>query len=138
VSILDIAGPIVQKLLSFIPDPAAKASAQLALFQAQQAGEFKQIDADLAAMTAQADINKVEAASPSLFKSGWRPFVGWVCAAGLVYGLLICPLLPWVVNAFGGHVPPMPALDSNTLMSLLVPLLGLGAYRTFEKSKGVA
>ena len=30
------------------------------------------------ALLAQLEINKAEAASGSVFKGGWRPFVGWV------------------------------------------------------------
>ena len=32
----------------------------------------------------------------------------------------------------------MLQIDIDTLTSLLVPMLGLGAYRTFAKVKGVA
>jgi hypothetical protein len=37
-------------------------------------------------MEAQTQVNKVEAANPNLFVSGWRPAAGWVCTlAMLVY-----------------------------------------------------
>ena len=130
--------PLIGKVLDrIIPDPAAKAAASLELFKLQQAGEFKQLDADLQLMLAQADINKIEAASPSLFKSGWRPFVGWVCGAGFAYMLLLRPILPWLVTTLGGHSPDMPAIDLGVLATTLGALLGVGTMRTIEKKAGV-
>ncbi len=134
--ILDLVGPIVSKLLSFIPDPAQKAAAQLALFQAQQAGEFKELDAQVQMAQGQLDINKAEAASPSLFKGGWRPAVGWICAVGLGYDFILRPLLEWACNAFW-HVAVPPELDMGTLLPLLGGLLGLGTMRTAERISGV-
>ena len=37
----------------------------------------------------QIDINKIEAAHPSLFVAGWRPGLGWV--ATIAFGLLYIP-----------------------------------------------
>ena len=71
--------PIVEKIIDVIgkviPDPEAKARAQLAVMELQQKGEFKQIDADLQVMLAQAAINQEEAKSPDNFRGGWRPAV---------------------------------------------------------------
>jgi len=73
-------GPTFGKIIDKIfPDPAQKTQAQLALLQAQQAGEFKELDAQLQLAKGQTDTNQIEAANPKLFVSGWRPFIGWVC-----------------------------------------------------------
>jgi hypothetical protein len=93
---------------------------------------------------AQVEVNKIEAASPSVFVSGWRPAVGWVGVAGLAYQFLGYPLMQWCW-AFGqgvdiipkGLAPP-PDLQVEQLMTLLAGLLGFGGMRSFEKSKGVA
>jgi hypothetical protein len=93
---------------------------------------------------AQVDVNKIEAASSSLFVSGWRPAVGWVGVLGLAYQFLGYPLMQWGW-AFGqsydiipkGLNPP-PDLDVEQLMTLLAGLLGFGGMRSFEKHKGVA
>ena len=37
----------------------------------------------------QLEVNKVEAASKSLFVAGWRPCIGWVCALGLFYNKIL-------------------------------------------------
>ena len=136
--ILDFLPMIGRVLDRIIPDPAAKAAAQLKLAELEQAGEFKQLDADLQLMLAQAEINKIEAASPSLFKSGWRPFVGWVCGSGFAYMLVVRPLLPWLVTTLGGHAPDMPAVDIGVLTTTLGAILGVGTMRTIEKRAGVA
>lgn len=112
-----------------IPDPTLKAQLQQELAQAQLAA-----DTDLA--KAQAAINQTEAANPNLFVSGWRPFVGWVCGAGLAYAFLIKPIASPLIQKWSGV--PMEALDVGTLLTLLFGMLGLGGMRTVEKLSGVA
>lgn len=121
-----------------IPDPQAKAKAHIDLLTLQQTGQLAEMDRDLKLALAQTETNKIEAASESLFKSGWRPAVGWTCAGGLFYQMIARPLLGWIaVNWFGWQVPP-PPLEMDTLMTLLFGMLGLGAFRMTEKIKGVA
>lgn len=128
-----VAGPLLKIIDKVIPDPAAKDAAKLALLQLQQSGEFKAMDLEAAANAAQTDINKTEATSSSLFVSGWRPFVGWVCGSALAYQFLLRP----IVGAFLTSVT-FPSLDMGTLMTLLGGMLGFGAMRTVEKINGVA
>lgn len=85
---------------------------------------------------AQAEINKAEAGSSSLFKGGWRPAVGWICASALAYQMIFRPLLAWV-SVIYAWMPP-PSLELDTLLTLLFGMLGLGVMRTAEKFKGVA
>jgi len=126
-AVLDLGGKIIDKLF---PDPAQKAAATLKLMELQQSG-------DLAIIAGQIDLNKIEAANPNMFISGWRPFVGWVCAAGLAMQFLVGPLLAWG-STLMGHPVVLPPLDMGTLMTLLVGLLGLGGMRTVEKLNNVA
>jgi len=119
-----------------LPDPAQKAAAQLELLKLQQSGEFRQLEADLQLALAQTKINEVEAASADPFKSGWRPAAGWVCVLGLLYQFLAQPLLAWG-SVMQGYAAP-PVLDLGDLYGLLFGMLGLGAYRSFEKTKGKA
>jgi len=78
----------------------------------------------------QLDVNKAEAAHKSLFVAGWRPFIGWCCGLGLLYSVLLAPLLDiWF---------EMPAIDSSILMPTMTGMLGLGALRSYEKVKGVS
>lgn len=131
-NILDlIAGPVFKIIDKLIPDPAAKAQAQLQILQLNQAGEFKEIDTELQRDLAQIDVNKTEA-STDLFRGGWRPFIGWVSGVGLGYQYIVRPLL------VGFTKMTFPELGLETLMPLMFGMLGLGAYRTAEKVKGVA
>ena len=118
-----------------IPDPAAAADAKLKAIELAQRGELAALDADLRLMLAQADINKAEA-STDLFRGGWRPACGWVCAAGLAYTFLLRPVLPWLASLAGADVQAMPEIDTDTLMVLLTGMLGLGGLRTVERIKG--
>lgn len=131
--LLDAGLRIIERV---IPDPQAKAAAQLELLKLQQAGEFRQLEADLQLALAQTEINKVEAAAPDVFRGGWRPAAGWVCVAGLAYQFLFQPLAAWSGGIQGW--PPPPVLDLGDLYGLLFGMLGLGAYRSFEKTKGKA
>jgi len=123
---MDLAGRVADLVGRFIPDPTKQAEAALAIQQ-------------LAAQerASQTKVNEVEAANSSMFVAGWRPFIGWVCGSALVYQYLFSPLLPWLVNVFGGHAPPMPGLDDN-LWQLMLGMLGLGGLRTYEKVQGVS
>jgi hypothetical protein len=135
--ILDVLiGPITKLLDKIIPDPQAKAQAKLDLMKLAQEGELKQLEADMQMALAQIDVNKIEAASPNLFKSGWRPAVGWTCVCGLIYTYIGNPLLSWYSASHGLAAPPQ--LDLGTLITLLGGLLGLGTLRTQEKLKGKA
>lgn len=120
-----------------IPDPQAAADAKLKMMALAQSGELAVLDADLKMALGQMEINKAEATT-DMFRGGWRPAVGWTCVFGLVYQFLLQPLLPWFVAMLGGTVPPLPAIDNETLMVLLTGMLGLGGLRTFERVKGRA
>ena len=81
-------------------------------------------------MSAQIEVNKVEAANKSLFVAGWRPAIGWICGLALLYSTIISPIL--------GIWFTVPVVDTSLLTTVLMGMLGLGAMRTFEKTKGVS
>jgi hypothetical protein len=129
--------PTISKLLDkAIPDPEARARAQLDLMKLQQDGEFKELDAQLQTNLAQAEINKIEAASQNAFQSGWRPLAGYACVCGLGYEFLLRPLLPWVLIVSGVEAPPLPSLD-GVLFELMFGMLGLGTLRSADRWKRV-
>lgn len=119
---------IIEKV---IPDPAAKAQAEIELFKLKQAGDFKALDAEIESLRSQSKINEIEAGSSSLFVSGWRPAAGWVCVLGLLYQFIIRPL----AIGIGGFA--LPGIE-DVLMELLFGMLGLGGFRTMEKLRNVA
>lgn len=135
-------GPIFEILKQVLGglglDPEAKARAQAQALDVLTNGTFDQ-KADQALALAQIGVNQTEATSESIFKSGWRPFTGWSAAIGVTTGLVWAPLGAWAITATTGHIlPPLPVLDTATMLTLLGGLLGLGGLRTVEKIKGIS
>lgn len=128
-SILDVVELSAKLLDRVIPDPAQKAQAQLELLKLQQSGE-------LASMTAQTDINKVEAASASLFVSGWRPYIGWICGTAFSLHFLVFPIINFILVALS-YPEVKITFDMTTLLTVLGGMLGIGGLRTIEKLNGV-
>lgn len=120
----------------FIPDPEAKARANLEMMQIKQAEAFKEMEVALQEQQMQADINKVEAASDNIFVAGPRPFIMWIC--GVAFGLqfVLFPMMVFIAQFFGKMVQT-PLLPMEALMTVLLGTLGLGGYRSWEKIKGV-
>ena len=93
--------------------------------------EKQQLAAAVQLVQGQLEINKVEAASPSVFVSGWRPFIGWVCGAACACNWIGLPILRM-------YVPDLTPANLTEMMPVLMGLLGLGTLRTVEKINGVA
>ncbi|MRT30825.1 holin family protein [Herbaspirillum sp. CAH-3] len=130
--------PLIGNLLDkLFPDPKAAEDAKLKVMQMAQTGELAQLDADLKMAQGQMEINKVEAANPSIFVSGWRPFVGWICGAAFAFKFIGGPMLVLVAGYFG-HTVTLPQMDYSEMSTILLGMLGIGALRTVEKVKGVA
>ena len=108
-----------------IEDPNKKAEIELKLSQLEQKLKEGQIE-----------INKVEASNHNWFVAGWRPAIGWVGALALLYTFLLSPLISWGCQIAHIKVVP-PVLDTGMLFNLILAMLGLGGFRTFEKIKKV-
>ena len=122
--------PVTGLLDKFVEDKDQKA--QLAHELATMADRHAQ---DLA--LAQIEVNKAEAASGSIFKGGWRPFIGWVCGGAFAYHFVLQPIIVFAVLAAGVDLPPLPEFDMASLMTVMMGMLGLGGLRTYEKQKGI-
>ena len=124
-------GPVTGLLDKFIPDAdeKAKLAHEIATLATRQAHEIG---------LAQIEVNKAEAASGSVFKGGWRPFIGCTWGVAFAYHFVIQPLLVFGVAISGVAVPDLPTFDMGSLLTVLGGLLGLGSLRTFEKYKGVS
>ena len=126
----DLISPVANLLGKFIPDATERQKL------AHEIATMAQKNAHENAM-AQIEVNKTEAASNSIFKGGWRPFIGWVCGTAFAYHFVLQPLLIFILTYLGHPVPALPEFDMASLMTVLGGLLGLGGLRTFEKYKGV-
>jgi len=124
--LIEFGGKIIARMF---PDPAQKAAAEMELLKMAQAG-------DLQTTLAQLEINAKEAAHPSLFVAGGRPFFLWVGGVGFGYAVLLQPLLAWLAAIKGWPAPPVP--DVDLLWVVVSGLLGISGLRSVEKIKGAA
>tara|TARA_R110000772_G_scaffold88605_2_gene183954 strand:- start:836 stop:1240 length:405 start_codon:yes stop_codon:yes gene_type:complete len=123
-SVMEVAG-------RFLPEDKEKRAAAEREIEAQLTTHLAQID------LAQLDINKTEAAHRSVFVSGWRPAIGWMCGGAMGLNFIVFPLASFVL-AQTGHLVELPTLDMSQMMPVLMGLLGLGGLRTVEKLKQVS
>lgn len=132
-----VAAPIIAIINKVIPDKTAAAAAVSQLNQMQLQGQLQDELAQLQAVTAaQSDVDKVEAANPSIFVAGPRPAIMWVCALALASQYILRPVIQWGFTIAHQPLPALPGIDDN-LWQLMFGMLGLGAMRSFDKVKGV-
>ena len=122
-SVIGVAGKVLDK---FVEDKDLKKKLEHEL-------QTQMVSLDLA----QAEANIEQAKHPSIFVSGARPAIMWVCCFALMWQFILAPVLSWGL-AIWYPIVELPALDTQALMTLLLSLLGLGGMRTAEKWKGVA
>ena len=99
--------------------------------------EKQQIAAAVMVVQGQIDTNKEEAKSPSIFVSGWRPFIGWVCGMACAWNWIGLKIALFIA-AYLGHALNIQPADISEMMPILLGMLGLGGLRTAEKINGVA
>ena len=99
--------------------------------------EKQQIAAAVMMVQGQIDTNKEEAKSPSIFVSGWRPFIGWVCGMACAWNWIGLKIALFAA-AYFGHPLQMSPADIGEMMPILLGMLGRGGLRTAEKINGVA
>lgn len=134
-SIFDFGSKVIDKIF---PDKDAADRAKLEMIRLQQEGAFKELEAGLELAKGQMAINQEEAKNPSIFVSGWRPAVGWVCVSAYAFNYILMPLGNWIAKFYYPAAPSIVALDTGELTTLLFGMLGIGTLRTFEKLKGKA
>ena len=123
-------GPVTGLLDKFIEDKDQKAALahEIATMSQKYAQEIAK---------GQLEVNKVEAAHKSLFVAGWRPFIGWTCGLGMFGNFITIPFSNFVLALFEYDIV-IPLVPLETMMPVLMGMLGLGAMRTYEKKAGVS
>lgn len=97
--------------------------------------EKEQLAAAMLVVQGQLEINKAEAANPSVWVSGWRPGIGWCCGAACAWNWLGLPVAKFLLAILGTPIDISPA-DLTEMWPILAAMLGLGGLRTVEKVKG--
>jgi len=130
-AVFDFGSKVIDKIF---PDKDAADKAKLEMLKLQQEGAFKELELNAKNAEGQMAVNAKEAESQSVFVSGWRPAAGWVCVMGLCYSVFLRPLISWFSTIYGLAAVP-PVIDNVILMELLFGMLGLGALRSYDKTK---
>jgi hypothetical protein len=125
-SILPVASEVIDRL---VPDKNAAAKAKTEMQKAL-------VDAETAGILGNLEINKIEAASRSVWVAGWRPFIGWSCGFAMLYAYVVQPILTFGM-AQAGYLIELPRVELGEMMPVLLGMLGLGGMRSFEKLKGL-
>jgi hypothetical protein len=122
--------PVTSLLDKFIPDADTKQKIahELATMSQKHAQELAK---------GQLEINKTEAAHRSLFVAGWRPFLGWCLSFAMAWHFVLAPMTMFICAYFNVIIPDLPVFDMDSLMTVLLGMLGLGGLRTAEKIKGI-
>jgi phenylpyruvate tautomerase PptA (4-oxalocrotonate tautomerase family) len=125
----ELVGPVTGLLSEFIEDKDQKArlAHEIATMAERHANENAK---------AQLEVNKVEAASKSVFVAGWRPFIGWTCGLGMFGNFITIPFANFVLALLSYEIV-IPLVPLETMMPVLMGMLGLGAMRSFEKTRKI-
>jgi hypothetical protein len=132
-SLFDFGSKIIERVW---PDPAQRAQATLELTKLQQSGELQKLALETDLLKGQLQINQEEAKSTNWFVAGWRPAVGWTCAAGLLYATIIDPMARFIAMTVFHYTGAFPDIATGILIATLTGMLGIGTMRTVEKVKG--
>lgn len=130
-AILTIGSQVIDKIF---PDKTVAEQQKTRLVEIAATGDLTKLQYEVQLLLGQIEINKIEAASTQGWVAGWRPFVGWICGSALAYHYILQPLMLFIVSLF--HLSPtLPVLQMGELMTILLGILGLGAFRSYDKSK---
>lgn len=128
---LNLGSQIIDKIF---PDKTVAEQQKTKLAELAATGDLTRLQYEVQLLLGQIDINKIEAASTQGWVSGWRPFVGWICGSALAYHYILQPFMVFIVSLF--HLSPvLPALQMGELMTILLGILGLGAFRSYDKKQ---
>ena len=126
----NLIGPATQLLDKFIEDKDQKMALahEISTMAERPAQELAK---------GQIEVNKMEAASSSMFVAGWRPAVGWICALGFASNFILIPMANFAL-ALATIEVQIPMIDTSQMMPVLMGMLGLGTLRTVEKVRKVS
>lgn len=122
-------GAIIEKILaSILPNsPKEKLDAARVAIEAKIAED--------APLLEQLKVNAEEAKHESVFVAGWRPAIGWTCALAFSWAFVLQPICLFIASAVGHPINNLPAISMTDILPVLLGMLGLAGYRTFEKTR---
>lgn len=90
--------------------------------------EIAKMNQAFAMVQNQVDVDKAEAQSTDPLQH-WRGGLGWVCTLSYLNDFVIMPY----AKAFGVN---LPSIDSGSLFTLTLGMLGLGSMHVYQTVKG--
>lgn len=90
----------------------------------------------------QMEINLADAQSTATDISGilqrsWRPLIGFSAAISIFWEFVLKNFIMFFLAVFEVQTQPLPSMDMEQLMPLVMALLGMAGLRTFEKHKKI-
>jgi len=129
---IDVGG--LGKSISEAVTAAIKKGENLANIQKEVEGQLQNFLTEI--NKGQTELNKIEAQSTNLFKSGWRPALAWVAVFGFIWGFVLYPIITFILKLLEIK-SDLPAINSDGLFELVLALLGMAGIRTFEKKNKI-
>lgn len=118
-------------------DPNKRAEEMRKLEELRQRGNLETLSLHVQMMIGQLEVNKIEASHKSLFVAGWRPFVGWTCAAIFAWNYIGVYLIELFIVAFASEIKLPERFDMSEVLPVLLGMLGLGVMRSYDKMRGI-
>jgi hypothetical protein len=90
----------------------------------------------------QIEVNIADAQSTATDISGilqrsWRPLIGFSAAISIFWEFVLKNFIMFFLAVFEVQTQPLPSMDMEQLMPLVMALLGMAGLLTFEKSKKI-
>ncbi len=132
------------------PDSQKQAEEIRLLEEVYQKGDLAELNARVALLSGQLEINKIDAGSGNWFQSNWRPSIGWVGSISLALMYIpkaVVMTYIWTVQSitildgWDGvselTIPVFPDLGVSDIIGLLMSLLGVAAMRSYDKKNNI-
>lgn len=131
--------PLIVPAIGGIIETIGKVADDLITSDSERAkADIDAYNAETMRLASQTEINKIEAASSSVWVSGARPFIMWVCGIAFAYASVLEPVLRFFAKVFFGYAGDFPVIDTDLTMQVLFGILGLGVMRSFDKKVGTS
>jgi hypothetical protein len=155
-----VIGDLIEKLSSGIDELVTSDEERGKIDVEKQRIELQTLTAELKEQHMQLQINMAQANHPSIFVAGARPAIIWIGALGLAYEALLRPLGSWLImlsldmseilgeaafqQATSEQIQTvaqfyqLPSMNTELFMPIILGVLGIGGFRTWEKINGKA
>jgi hypothetical protein len=125
-TVITIGAGVIGWVLKTLWDATRRLEADLSDIEVLVAGEYVRRD------EFRQDMDRIFAKLDSIEGKGWS------CGVAMAWHFVGQPIAVFVIAYAGVETPPLPVFEMESLLTVLLGMLGLGGLRTFEKTKQVA